>query len=147
MAIATTDSGDTLAAGLSWVSSAPDTISVNVFGLVSANRVGTANITAASGAVSGQLHMRVVDADLTGASATLSDVFVGLLTAELSASREASLVALIAKCADQLDAENVRGVDACLSDALGLQGADAHDGALLGILRVFFDHARRALRL
>jgi hypothetical protein len=91
--------------------------------------------------------MRAVNADLPGVGTTVTDPFVQSMRGALTATPASTLNTFLTTCEGHRSTGHVRALDTCLSSALGVTSTDAADGALLGVLDLFFDHARRQLQI
>lgn len=133
-----------------WASTNTATATVNASsGLVTALAAGTTTIRASqdTNAVTGQLRIRAVDADLGALTEAVGDPFVEALRSALSSTPAGTLSGLLNTCAGHATSGNVRALDGCLADLTSASGSDGNDDALLGVLALFFAHARRQLQL
>ncbi len=144
-ALALSAAGDTLDIDIAWTSSAPHVAAVNVFGLLTANRSGSAVVRAETETASGELLVRVVDADINSVTRTLSDPFLGALVRGLTPPPRAAATGLIHGCTDAAIAGNLLAAQACLSNLEALAAESDRDRPLLAISSLFIRSARRSL--
>jgi len=147
MATAASATGGSVATGFAWSSTVPATATVDVGGLVTARSAGMTLVQASAGAVTGELLMRAVDADLPAVTSTLSDPLTTSLRSELGATAQSAVQAHLDRCASHVEAGNVLAIEACLAGLRDVGGAGANDATLLAVLGLLADHARRRLQL
>ena len=140
-------SGSPVSVTFTWSSSNPTTASVSASGLVTGGVAGTTSIRATASGVTGSLGMRAVNADLAGSASTLTDAFVSAVLAGIGASTASTVNGIISTCASNGTSGNVLAVNACLVNALNVGGVTGTDTALLGVLALFLEQARRQLQL
>jgi len=125
------------------------TVSTNG-GLVTGVSAGTVLVTASqnNNAVTGQLRMHVVDADLPAVAAAATDTLAGALRAALSNTPRSAVTAGLLTCAGHNTSGNLLALDTCLG---GLQnvsaGGSAADSTLLSVLDVYFMFSQAQLGL
>jgi hypothetical protein len=146
------DASNNTVSGLTftWTSTNTAAATVNAgSGLVTALAAGTTTIRASqnNNAVTGQLQIRAVNADLGAVTEAVGDPFVEALRRALSSAPAGTVSGLLNTCATHVTSGNVRALDGCLDDLIGTSGANGTDDALLGVLELFFAHAQRQLRL
>ncbi len=146
-AAATDGDGSPMSTTFTWTSTNEATATVSASGSVTAVAAGTTTIRAVSGSVTGSLSILVVDADLAGITAALTDAFVVSMGSGLDASTASTVNGLISTCAGHITSGNLLGVDQCLAGLSGTTGANGTDQALLAVLALFVDHAMRLLQL
>jgi hypothetical protein len=110
---------------------------------------GTTSIQATAGTVTGTLmpSLRVVNADLTGVTTLVTDTFAVHLRLALSPSPQAAVTSGLATCSGHVTSGHVRALNSCLTDLVGVTASNGNDAALLGVLDLFFEQARRLLQL
>ena len=119
-------------------------------GVVTGVAPGTSIVRAAqsNNAVTGQLQMRVVNADLPAVTATLADPFVTALRGALSATPQSTVNGLATTCAGHVTSGNLLALNTCLNGIIAVSGgSNGTDNALLAVLDLFAQHAQRRLQL
>jgi hypothetical protein len=117
-------------------------------GLVTGVSAGTATITASqsNNAVTGQLRMHVVDANLTGVAAAASDTLTRALRAALSNTPRSAVIAGMTTCAGHTTSGNLLALNTCLTNLTNVSaGGSGADSTLLGALDVFFLYSKTQL--
>jgi hypothetical protein len=129
-----------------WTSSNTATATVNA-GLVTAIAAGTTTISATANPT-GTLGLRAVNANLPAVTTLVGDSLAVRLRQALSTTPRGAVSSLLTTCAGHITTGHVRGVDTCLLNLTNVSGGtNGNDNALLGVLDLFFDHARRQLGL
>ena len=134
-----------------WTSNTVATATVNpATGLVTPVAVGSTTIQAAqsNNAVTGSRPLRVVNANLPAVTALVSDSLAVTMRRALTATPQAAVVSGLATCAGHVATGHVRALDTCLTGVTSVSGGtNGTDNALLNVLDLFFEHARRQLQL
>jgi hypothetical protein len=143
--------GSSVTVPFSWTASPTSVATVAPgTGLVTGVSAGTVMITAAqnNNAVTGQLRMHVVDADLPLVSEVVTDTLSVRLRQALTNTPRASITTTLAACGGHVTTGNLLQLDACLNTLMGVSGgSNGNDNALLNTLDIFFDFARQQLQL
>jgi hypothetical protein len=120
-------------------------------GLVTALDVGTATIRASqtvTPGVTGDLRLRVVDADLPMVAALVGDSIATRLRQALSTTPRGAMTTIVTNCIAQGTSGNLLALNTCLTNAAAVSGGtNQHDNKLLDVLDLFYEHARRQLQL
>lgn len=118
-------------------------------GLVTGVAAGTVTITAAqsNNAVTGQLSMRVVNANLPLVATVVADTLADALRQALNNTPRGTVTTGLATCAGHVTTGNLLALDACLASLTAVAGTDTNDNALLNVLDLFFNFARSSLQL
>ncbi len=119
-------------------------------GLVTAVAPGQATIrvSQATNSVVGTLRIHVVNANLPLVTAMVTDSMAVRLRVALSATPQTAIATGITTCVPNVASGNLLALDACLTALTAVSGGtDGNDNALLGVLDLFFNFARRALNL
>ncbi len=150
-AVARDASSNPVTVTFNWTSNTVATATVNATtGLVTPVAVGSTTIQAAqnNNAVTGSQALRVVNANLPAVSALVGDSLAVRLRQALSATPQAAVVSGLATCGGHVTTGHVRALDTCLTGLTGVSGgSNGTDNALLNVLDLFFEHARRQLQL
>lgn len=146
-ASATDAEGNPISTSFTWSSSSAPVATVDGDGTVSAVGPGSASIEASAEGEAGGWSVRVVDADLDGVTALLSDPFASALIESLDLDAESSMVELEADCNEALGSGDVLAIRTCLQGAIDVESADAGSDPTLAILDLFFQESLRKLRL
>jgi hypothetical protein len=119
-------------------------------GLVTGVAAGTVMITVgqSNNAVTGQLRMHVVDADLPLVTDVVTDTLSARLRQALSNTPRGVVTTNLTTCSGHVGTGNLLALDACLNTLTGVSGgSNGNDNALLNVLDVFFTFARQQLQL
>ncbi len=135
-----------------WTSLHTSTATVHpTTGLVSALAVGTATIRASqtvTPGVTGDLRLRVVDADLPAVTGLVTDSISARMRQALSTTPRGAMTTILTSCATHVGSGNLLAVNTCLTNAAAVSGgSNGNDNALLNVLDLFYEHARRQLQL
>jgi len=129
-----------------WAASNQDVAAVDGTGLVQAAAPGTSSISAAAGAATGSLRMRVVDVDLDAIAALFTDPYALALVSGMGADARSRVQAAIADCASARDAGHVIAMGECLRQ-VAAEAATVAGGADRVLAAVLDLYADRGLRL
>ena len=134
-AAATASDGRPIQGSFEWRSSDEGVVTVSTSGRLTGVAVGSAVITALSGGKSGQLRIRVVDADLASIKALIDDPLRGHLTNGLSADVRAAVQSALGQANTAATSGHVIALrDACLAVGSAADAAnDPTDRALLAV--------------
>lgn len=146
-ASATDAAGNAISTSFTWSSSSAPVATVDGDGTVSAVGPGAASIQASADGETGQWSVRVVDADLDGVTALLSDPFADALIESLDVDTQSAMVELAADCDEALGSGDVLAIRTCLDGAVAVEAAEAGSAPSLAILDLFFEESLRKLRL
>ena len=134
----------------SWTSLDPGVATVTpTTGLVSAVETGTVaiRVSQSHSTVTGQIDMRVVNADLTRLTMVVGDTVADAARQALSSAPRAAVATGLSACEKHVTSGNLLALNACLTNLSDVSGANGSDSALLGVLDLFFDFAKRLLNL
>lgn len=149
-AVAQDAQGGTVAvAQFTWRSSNTSVATVGQDGIVQPLAPGSVTITAEAGDVTGSLRLRIVDADLDGISAVLTDPFTGQLVTHLGEPAQTAVQSGVDSCTDGLSTGNLAAIVEGLATLQAEVSAatEPDDVALLAVLALMLDHAERLLNL
>ncbi|MEX2470868.1 MAG: Ig-like domain-containing protein [Gemmatimonadota bacterium] len=146
-ASATDADGNAVSTSFTWSSSSAPVATMDGDGTVSAVGPGSVSIEASAEGEAGQWSVRVVDADLDGVTALLSDPFANALIESLDLDTESPIVELEADCDEALGIGDVLAIRTCLEGAVDVESAEAGSDPALAILDLFFQESLRKLRL
>ena len=150
-AVARDASSNPVTVTFNWTSNTVATATVNATtGLVSPVAVGSTTIQAAqsNNAVTGSHPLRVVNANLPAVTALVTDSLAVTMRRALTATPQAAVVSGLATCSGHVTTGHVRALDTCLTSLKSVSGGtNGTDNALLNVLDLFFEHARRQLQL
>ncbi|UCG88299.1 MAG: Ig-like domain-containing protein [Gemmatimonadota bacterium] len=132
-----------------WRSSNTSVATVGQDGIVQPVAPGSVTITAEAAGISGSLRLRIVDADLDGISAVLTDPFTGQLVLHLGEPAKGSVQSGLDTCVDAVSTGNIVAIVEGLATAQAEVGeaTEPDDVALLAVLALLLDHAERLLNL
>lgn len=119
-------------------------------GLVTGVSAGTVMITVgqSNNAVTGQLRMHVVDANLPLVTAVVADTLARALRQALTNTPRGTVTTNMTACGGHVTTGNLLALDACLNTLIGVSGGtNGNDNALLNVLDRYFDFARQQLQL
>jgi hypothetical protein len=111
---------------------------------------GTVTLTASqtNNAVTGQLQMRMVNANLPAVTAAVTDTLTDALRQALSNTPRSSVNTGLTTCAGHVTSGHIRNLDTCLSNLMNVSaGGSAQDSTLLSVLDVFFLFSKDQLGL
>lgn len=142
---ATDAAGAKVSATIVWSSSDERVATVASTGLVRAESVGRATITATADETPGSLEVRVVDADTDGLAVLLDDPFAEQLLDGLSVD----VAAVWSECDAARAAGNLAEVETCLTELRAALDAesDPAGGPLRALVGLFADWMDRLLNL
>lgn len=135
-----------------WTSLQTSTASVHpTTGLVTALDEGTATIRASqtvTPGVTGDLRLRVVDADLPMVATLVGDSIAARLRQTLSTTPRGAMTTILGNCSTHAASGNLLALNTCLTNAAAVSGGtNGNDNALLNVLDLFYAHAQRQLQL
>jgi hypothetical protein len=141
--------GQDMAAQFTWESSNEAVLEVSASGQVEAVGAGFATVSARSGSRSGQLRLRVVDADLAAAAAAVDDPLRAHLRSGLRDATRATIAAALGDASQASASGNMIALrDAWRAIGVAADAAtDPTDRAVLASLRLIAEHALRLLNL
>lgn len=140
-------SGSPVSVSFTWSSTVTSVASVSGSGLVTAAGEGSASVEAQADGVVGSWPVRVVDADLDGTTALLSDPFAAALIESLDTTSASAVSQFVTACEGAIAQGDVLLVKACLDDAIGVESSDAAHDPALAVLDLVFQESLRKLRL
>jgi hypothetical protein len=149
VARARSTAGQDMPAQFTWESSNDAVLQVSATGQVDAVAAGVATVTARSANRSGQLRLRVVDADLSAAAAAVDDPLRAHLMSGLSDATRAAIATALGAASQAAASGNMIALrDGWLAIGVAADAAnDPTDRAVLASLRLIAEHALRLLNL
>jgi hypothetical protein len=119
-------------------------------GVVTGVAAGNVTITVSqtNNGTTGQLLMRVVDADLPAVTAAVSDTLSRTLRAALSNTPRSAVNGGLVTCAGHVGTGNLLALNTCLTNLTNVSsGGSAADSTFLSVLDVFFLFSKAQLQL
>lgn len=140
--------GGSVTTAFSWTSTSVDVATVDGAGVVTAGQPGTATIRATTDDVTGELRVRVLDADVPHAAGVISDPLLAHLIAPLGGAA-APVASAVEACEEALVAGNLVAASVAIGQIrAAAEGATDPDArALLAVAQLLSDHASRLLDL
>ena len=135
---------------LAWTSLNPSVATVDpTSGLVSAVATGSATIrvSQSQNAVTGQLQMRVVNANLPLLAVVVGDTLADAMRQALTNTPRTTIATGLNTCGGHITTGNLLALDTCLTGLSAVTGTNGNDNALLGVLDLFFDFGKRLINL